>query len=191
MRMQNLLRVYLNLESETRKHCERVRILAVQIGTRLGLNKRELKHLSLAAQFHDVGKTAVDPAILSQPTRLTAQQEEIIRLHPQIGAEIWTSLGGDPEIALAILNHHEHFNGHGYPFGRAGRNIPLPSRIIAIADALDAMLSDRPYRKAMSVDQAAIALLAGSGSQFDPHIVRLILSSPFSTTLPLRTEEHA
>ncbi|MDQ7054410.1 MAG: HD-GYP domain-containing protein [candidate division KSB1 bacterium] len=188
--MQNLLKVYLNLESETRKHCERVRILAVQIGTRLGLNQRELQHLSLAAQFHDVGKIAVDPAILNQPTRLTARQKEIIRLHPQIGAEIWASLGGDPEIAFTILNHHEHFNGRGYPFGRAGRSIPLPSRIIAIADALDAMLSNRPYRKAMSPAQAAMALLAGSGSQFDPRIVRLILSRPSFTAPVLQAYIH-
>lgn len=190
MRMQNLLKIYLTLERETRKHCERVRILAMHIGARLGLTKRELQHLSLAAQFHDVGKVAVDPAILKQSTPLNPQQREVIRLHPQIGAEIWASMGGDPDIAFSILNHHEHFNGGGYPFGRAGHKIPLPSRIIAVADALDAMLSDRPYRKAMSADQAALALLAGCGSQFDPYIVNLILNKPSLPSLPRQVEMH-
>ncbi len=169
-----LLELSLLLDEETRNHCRRVRKIAVQIGKLMGLPHVELIRLGLAAQFHDLGKIAIDPHILNHRGRLSNYQWQQIIKHPEIGADLWHSFSNDHAVARAILCHHERYDGGGYPSGLTGTQIPLWSRIIAVADALDAMVSHRPYRKALDFHAASLSLLQASGSQFDPIIIHKI-----------------
>ncbi len=170
----NLLHVYLRLDPYTREHCTRVRSLSLAIGALLGLPKTELKTLAVAAQLHDLGKVSIDVAILQQRGPLSAAERRLVQQHPRIGAEIWRSFGGDAEIEAAIRFHHEHYNGGGYPEGLREEQIPLMSRVITVADALDAMLSDRPYSPRKDLQEALFNLLVESGQQFDPAIVSVL-----------------
>ena len=179
-----LLELSLLLDEETRNHCRRVRKIAVQIGKMLGLSHLELQRLGVAAQFHDLGKIAIDPAILNHHGRLSRHQWQQIIKHPEIGADLWHSFSNDRAIGRAILCHHERYDGGGYPDGLTGTQIPLWSRIIAVADALDAMVSHRPYRRALDFHTATLSLLKASGSQFDPLIIHKIFV-PRRTIKPL------
>ncbi len=172
-----LVELHLLLDHETRMHTFRVREIAVKIGILMGLRDEELFHLGNAAQFHDIGKIAIHPHILMQRRALSETERQQIRQHPEIGAEIWRFFGGSPAVARAIISHHEHYDGHGYPYGLTGPDIPMWGRIIAVADALDAMLSERPYSKSMNIEKASLLLLQASGSQFDPYIIRRLLKS--------------
>lgn len=175
--IQKLRDLSLLLDENTRRHCTRVRRITVAIGQRLGLPEQQLTRLAIAAQFHDIGKLAVDPEILNHRGTLNELQWQQIVHHPEIGAELWRAFVEDDAVAAAILCHHERFDGTGYPNGLSGHHIPLWSRIIAVADALDAMVSGRPYREPVDLSSALFALIGGSGTQFDPHIIRNLLHS--------------
>lgn len=163
------------LDGYTRFHCHRVKRIASKLGIALQLASDELQGLARAALFHDIGKAHLRRDILDKTNPLTPEEHAHIRMHPQIGAEIWMAAGGYYRISEAILTHHENYDGSGYPIGLKGGAIPLWARIISIADALDAMISHRPYSKPLAVEQALDSLNAAAGRQFDPLLVEKIL----------------
>ncbi|SMP04302.1 HDIG domain-containing protein [Desulfurobacterium pacificum] len=154
----------------TRGHSENVAYYSVALGEEIGLKDEELKILSKAALLHDIGKIAIPDKILLKPTPLTSSEREIIKLHPQVGAELLKGMSGFEKVSEAIRYHHERWDGSGYPEGLVGEEIPLLSRIMAVADVFDAVTSDRPYRKKLSVDEA-IGLLRKE--PLDPQLVEV------------------
>lgn len=165
------------LDSITREHSIRVGKLAGKFGELLGLQHEERAHLATAGLFHDIGKIAIDRKILYKKEPLLTHEKNVIQSHPELGAKIWLQIGGYYRISEAILCHHENYAGSGYPFGLTGEDIPRWARIIAIADALDAMLSARPYREPCSVQQTLQTILDGSGQQFDPYLLARLYKS--------------
>ncbi|MGO8694086.1 MAG: HD domain-containing phosphohydrolase [Rectinemataceae bacterium] len=156
-------------------HSQRVANLAVAVGQRLLMDKREIERLGIAALLHDVGKIGVPESILDKVGKLEPAEFELIRQHPAIGAEIVVDVPSYGEMRSAILYHHERWDGTGYPEGLAEENIPLTARIIALADVWDAITNERPYRKAMNVDEARIFMAEGAGKSFDARMVRIFL----------------
>ena len=151
-----------------RGHCGRVTAFAEAIAVRLGWGEKRLAGLRLGGALHDVGKLAVAESILHKPGRLTRAELAQIRTHPEAGARL---LGGIESLSPAlpyVLFHHERWDGDGYPHGLAGEAIPTEGRLIAVADAFDAMTSSRPYRPAQPVHAALAELDRCAGSQFDP-----------------------
>jgi HD-GYP domain-containing protein (c-di-GMP phosphodiesterase class II) len=126
----------------------------------------------MAASLHDIGKIGVPENILRKPGRLTDEEFEYIRKHPEFGWMVLRGVEGFEEISQMLLHHHERLDGKGYPGGLSGDEIPLGARIIAVADSFDAITSDRPYRRAASAEDAAREIERCSGTQFDPEIVR-------------------
>lgn len=164
----------------TRSHSEEVAVVSQCLGIRMGLSSRQADILHVAGHLHDIGKIGVPDSILKKRGPLTEAEFRIIQQHPVIGAEIMapvTSFAGSNGIVKMILHHHERFDGKGYPHGLRGSNIPLGARIIAVADSLSAMLQNRPYREAMTFDQAAAEIQSCSGSQFDPQVVAAFVSA--------------
>lgn len=160
-------------DPETFRHSLRVAKASVCIGRCLNLPLEQMIALEQAAMFHDVGKIYIPKTILHYRETLSPSEWDLIRQHPQQGADLASQLG--TEIVNSILSHHEFFNGKGYPKGLTGSSIPLFSRIIAIADAYDAMTSARPYRKkVLSKDEAVSEIQAHSETQFDPYIVEVV-----------------
>ncbi|MBI2954287.1 MAG: HD-GYP domain-containing protein [Chloroflexi bacterium] len=161
----------------TQAHSHRVEAYSAVIAGELGVGGQELETIRQAAALHDIGKIGVPDEILTKPDRLTEEEMHIIREHPRIALKMLKDLLYSRECVTSVYHHHEWFNGEGYPARRAGEKIPLGSRVIAVADAYDAMTSDRPYRKATSVKQAERELLYCSGSQFDPEVVKAFCSA--------------
>jgi len=180
---QDLLRVLIRtLEARdkyTSGHSVRVAERALRIARQLGLRPRQARIVETGALLHDIGK--IDLAygeILRQAGPLTPEQRELIRAHPDKGVEIVSAVRSlDPEILGCIRHHHEWFDGSGYPVGIAGEDIPIGARIIMICDSVDAMVTDRPYRKALGVEQVRKELLRNSGTQFDPVVVEASLDA--------------
>jgi HD-GYP domain-containing protein (c-di-GMP phosphodiesterase class II) len=168
-------------------HSARVADLAVQLGQRLGMSDDEMQHLKWAALLHDVGKLGVADDILTKPGPLSVTEWEQMRRHPAYGRSI---VGGDAflnQVAEIVYCHHERFDGKGYPRGLAGDEIPLAARVFAVADAYDAMTSDRPYRPALSHSQAIEEIERNAGSQFDPRVVAVVLQWAWET---FRSDHH-
>lgn len=180
---QDLLRVMIKtLEARDRYtsgHSVRVSERSRRIALQLGLRQRQVRLIETAALLHDIGK--IDLAygeILRQTGPLTPEQRELIRAHPDKGVEIMSSVRSlSPEILKCIRHHHEWFDGKGYPVGLQGEDIPIGARIIMISDSVDAMMTDRPYRKALTVEEVRKELLRNSGSQFDPMVVEAALTA--------------
>jgi len=148
---------------------------AIAIAQGLGLTEREIETLRKASILHDIGKIGIDGSILNKPGPLDAEEREIMQQHPSIGANILGSLDFLEDVVPIVFYHHEHFDGRGYPAGMAGEDIPLGARIISVADAYNAMTSDRPYRSALGLAQATRELKAHAGTQFDPKVVDVFL----------------
>ena len=159
----------------TEGHADRLQELVISLGREMNLSERNLADLRLLAQFHDIGKVGIPDRILFKPGRLTGEESKEMQRHSEIGHRIAQSAPDLLPIADHILRHHEWWNGGGYPLGLKGDGIPLECRILAIADAYDAMTSDRPYRNAMSQEEAFIELINNSGIQFDPKLVPIFI----------------
>ncbi len=159
----------------TRKHSTRVAKYADRIASEMGCNEEEMDIINFAGSLHDIGKIGIRDDILLKPGRLTDEEYEEIKAHPDIGADIISKLGlWDREMEI-IRHHHERFDGAGYPDGLAGKDIPKLARILCVADSFDAMASDRAYRKRMPKKQVLEIIVDNSGSQFDPEVVNAFL----------------
>ncbi|KXX65553.1 phosphohydrolase [Marichromatium gracile] len=155
----------------TSEHSFRVALFSELLSEQMSLPARTHQRLHIAAHLHDIGKVGVPDGILNKPGRLTEVEKLQIQLHPRIGFDILQRLPTFREVARIVLHHHERIDGLGYPNRLHGRQIPLESRIIAVADAFDAMTSDRPYRRGMPVETAAEEIARHAGDQFDPEVV--------------------
>jgi diguanylate cyclase (GGDEF)-like protein/PAS domain S-box-containing protein len=162
-------------------HGENVSRYARQIAVEMHLSDKELETLNWVALLHDIGKVTLDPQLLDKKGALTADEWVAIKRHPEIGYHITNTSADMVEIALAILGHHEWWDGSGYPKRLVGLKIPLLARIIAIAEAYDAMLTDRPYQPAMNQSQAVRAIVHNSGTQFDPAIAAVFINRVIGT----------
>ena len=156
----------------TRGHADRVSRIAGAIARELGLAERQIEVIELAGLLHDIGKIGVEDRILMKPQRLETDEQELMRRHPIYGASILEPSAALRPLVPIVLHHHENFDGSGYPEGLRGEDIPLGSRIIIVADAYEAMTSDRIYRKAIGHDRAMEQLNKYKGVQFDPRVVR-------------------
>ena len=160
----------------TEGHADRLQSLVARLAERLALPERTITDLRLLAQFHDIGKVGVPDSILFKPAKLTPSEQLEMQRHCEIGNRIAQASPDLLPISDWILKHHEWWNGSGYPLGLNGEDIPLECRIISIADAYDAMTNDRPYRKALTTEEAITELKRGAGQQFDPHLVAEFLA---------------
>jgi two-component system cell cycle response regulator len=147
--------------------------IGVAIANDLALPANDIERIRIASLLHDIGKIAVPAQILEKPSSLSTSEWDFVKQHPRIGQVILDEAGGLMEAGKIILHHHERFGGHGYPHGLRGRDIPLGSRIVSIADAYDAMIQDRPYKRAVDHDDAVAELHRHAGTQFDPELVEI------------------
>ena len=161
-------------DSCTATHSRSVGELSRALGERLGLGAADLLELELAALFHDLGKIVIPRDILTKPGPLGPHELAIMRRHPEWGATLLATVPGLQAVATIVRFHHERWDGGGYPSGLSAERIPVASRIVAICDAYDAMVSGRPYRRALTEEAAVEELCAGAGSQFDPALVDLL-----------------
>ncbi len=159
----------------TATHSAAVSRISLKIAQELGLSGKELELIEIAANLHDLGKVMIDSEVLSKPTKLTLDEYDQIKMHPVYSFEIIKDLTGFQQVKEYVLCHHERFDGKGYPNGLIGEDIPLGARIIAIADAYDAMTSSRPYRDKLSHEAAMAEICRCSGTQFDPVMVDAFL----------------
>jgi len=174
--VQTLARVIDAKDSYTGDHAGRARQKARRLAEELHMPDQMLRYVEYAALLHDIGKIGIDGGILSKPGKLTTEEYDEIKKHPAIGYQILSPIHFLGPVAQMVLYHQEWFNGMGYPEGLKGEEIPLGARIVATIDAWDAMRSDRPYRKALSVDIAESELTKGAGRQFDPDVVKAFLN---------------
>ena len=161
----------------TREHTDRVGHSAAILAQACGMDPWSVRTIAAAAMLHDVGKIAIPQEILLKPGRLDEEEMALMRRHAQIGAAILSSSGG-PELRLGesiALSHHEHWDGGGYPHGLAGEAIPTAARIAAIADVFDALVHERPYKQAWSIEEALAEIASQRGRQFDPQLVDVFL----------------
>ncbi len=158
----------------TRDHLQRVRVYAVEIAKELGLSEAEIEALRAAALLHDIGKLAVPEHIINKPGRLTPEEFEKMKIHPVVGAEILRHVNFPGPVVPIVRSHHEKWNGSGYPDGLRGTEIPMGARILAAVDCLDALASDRQYRRALPLDQAMEHVARAAGTEFDPRVVDVL-----------------
>jgi diguanylate cyclase (GGDEF)-like protein/putative nucleotidyltransferase with HDIG domain len=163
-------------DQTTRDHLSRVQHYAVEIGKEMGLSEDELNALRAASLLHDIGKLAVPEHIITKPGKLTPQEFEKMKIHPVVGAEILEQVNFPYSVAPIVKAHHERWDGNGYPLGLSGEDIPLGARILSAVDCLDALASDRQYRRALPLDQAMAVVLDESGKSYDPRVVRILAS---------------
>lgn len=156
----------------TQGHSMRVCNLACKLGERMGLSRKSMENLKIAAMLHDVGKIGIDEHILNKPGKLTEEEYDKIKQHPVIGAKIIQEVNFLKDAANIILSHHERFDGSGYPEGRKTEEICIESGILCVVDVFDALTSDRPYRKAMTVEEALDIIERDTGSFFNPKIAK-------------------
>jgi|ERR1700682_2049492 len=163
-------------DANTERHAERVASTAIRLGTRLGLQESDLVALYRGGLIHDIGKLGVPDSILLKPGPLNAEEERLMRAHPVIGESIVKRLPSAADVLPIIRNHHERFDGGGYPDGLAGHKIPLLARIVSVCDAYDVLAIDRPYRPRYNSEEATDTLMRGAGQQWDRELVFLLLS---------------
>lgn len=165
---------------ETEQHSLRVKDLAMQLASKLKLSDEETEQLKMLALFHDIGKLSVPAAIMMKPSKLTEEERQLMDMHTINGYKIANISPELAPVARCILCHHEHWDGSGYPNSYAGEQIPYLARIISIVDAFDVMTHERPYKKAMTVEEAREEIKRNAGKQFDPTIVKVFLSLKMS-----------
>ena len=162
----------------TSGHSERVARYSRAIADALAMSATQVERIEIAALMHDIGKMGIGRGILAKPGKLTAEEVREIRGHPATGMTILSDLRVLSDLSRIVVAHHERWDGGGYPNGLSGEAIPFESRILAVADAYDAMTSDRPYRSALSRQEAVDEVRRGSGIQFDAVVVKAFMSSP-------------
>lgn len=166
-------------DSETEDHCRRVATYVLKLAKIVGIeDEKILRDLELGAFLHDIGKIGVPDAILLKPGKLTEEEKKVIETHPKLGNDLIKQIQFLKGASELVLSHHEWFDGSGYPRGLRGSDIPLPARLFTVADTIDAMTSDRPYRKALPIEAVGKELRKLSGVQFDPQIVDAFFSVP-------------
>jgi putative nucleotidyltransferase with HDIG domain len=158
----------------THDHLQRVQLYATEIGKDLGLSEYEQEALTAASVLHDIGKLAVPESIISKPGKLTRAEFEKMKIHPVVGAEILERVEFPFPVVPIVRSHHEKWDGSGYPYGLKGEEIPIGARILSAVDCLDALASDRQYRKALPLDEAMARVAAEAGTAFDPAVVRAL-----------------
>ena len=158
-------------DAYTGKHAERVAAYGLEIAAAFGLKLTERPELEFGFLLHDVGKVAVPDAILFKPGPLTEEERALMEQHPVIGAQIVSGIEFTEEVVEVVRSHHERWDGAGYPDGLAAEQIPLSARVFAVADVLDALTTDRPYRPASPMRQARAMIVAETGTHFDPEVV--------------------
>jgi len=173
-------------DAETEGHCQRVTAFTIYIAKAMQLSPESLPVLARAAFLHDIGKMAIPDGVLRKPGPLDDAEKQIMRTHCDIGYNMLTRIPFLSDAAEIVLAHQEFFDGTGYPRGLKGEEIPLGARIFAIADAMDAMISDRPYRKALTLSHAREEILRCSGTQFDPEVVKVFHAIPEADWAELR-----
>lgn len=173
--IESLISIIELKDEYTSHHSSNVRKWAVMLGEKMGLSERELRDIELAAILHDIGKIGIPTNILNKPGPLSPEEYGIVKLHPVNGEKTLAKIKRLEKIRKIIRHHHERFDGKGYPDGLKGEEIPLIARIIAIADAFNAMTSDRSYRKALSIKEALAEIEKGAGTQFDPVLAKLFV----------------
>ncbi len=161
-------------DQTTHDHLKRVQIYAMEIARELGLDESEQSALRAAAMLHDIGKLAVPEHIISKPGRLTPEEFEKMKIHPIVGAEILERVQFPYPVVPIVRAHHEKWDGSGYPYGIAGEEIPIGARILAAVDCLDALATDRQYRRALPLDEAMKIVQSESGKAFDPQVVEIL-----------------
>lgn len=161
----------------TRGHSERVSRISVAIGKRLGMPNAELETLKMSALLHDIGKIAIDDAILKKPAALTPEEYEIMKTHPQKGYKIMSQIPAMKDFLPGMYMHHEMVNGEGYPQGLKGDEIPLQAKIVSVADTFDAMTIDRPYSRGMQLPAALARLRELVGSRYDSSVVEALVAA--------------
>jgi len=164
-------------DSYTRGHSENVTKYVLLIASELGFSDEEKETLKTAALLHDIGKIGIKEEVLNKPSSLTAEEYDLIKTHPNIAIQIIGKVPKLKDVVPIVFHHHERYDGNGYLKGLKGEEIPLGARVMAVADSFDAMISVRPYREAMSFQQAIKELKKNAGKQFDPHIVKAFLKS--------------
>ena len=150
--------------------------LPISLGRQLGLEQAELDQLYTAGVLHDIGKIGVPDHILNKDSRLEKDEYEVMKKHPAVGRDILSKVGTLQDILLIIYHHHERIDGHGYPEGLAGEDIPYLARLVSVVDSYEAMTSDRAYRRAMDPDKVKAILVEGAGKQWDRDLTRTWLS---------------
>lgn len=160
----------------THGHSERVALLSREIARKRNLSERDILRIYLAGLVHDIGKVGIPSIILHKNDRLTDEEFAQIKKHPSLGVQILERIEELVPLIPAVAYHHERYDGKGYPYGLKEQEIPEMARIMSVADAFDAMTSDRPYRKAMPLEKAIQILKENAGTQFDPEVVRDFLS---------------
>jgi putative nucleotidyltransferase with HDIG domain len=158
-------------DSYTGKHAERVAAYAIEIARTLGVARPDAAEIEFGFLLHDIGKVAMPDAILFKPGALTDEERALMARHPVVGAEIMDGIEFLEEAAKVVRSHHERWDGSGYPDGLAAEEIPLTARVFAVADVLDALTTDRPYRPRMPLAEARALIVESSGSHFDPAVV--------------------
>ena len=175
-------------DAEIHGQVERLSGIALALGRRLRLDRNELQSLEIGAVLHDVGKIGIPDQILLKPSALTPDEREVMKAHAVIGDQMLRHLGLDA-IRPAVRHHHERWDGTGYPDQLAGHDIPLLARVLAVADSIEAMTAQRPYRESLPVTQVRDELAAGRGHQWDPHLVDLAVSMLDDGTLDLAADD--
>src|SRR6185295_13201230 len=158
----------------THNHLQRVQVYAVEIGKVLNLSEIELQAVRAASLLHDIGKIAIPEHILCKPGKLTPEEFEQIKVHPVVGAEILERAQFPYPVVPIVRSHHEKWDGSGYPDGLKEHEIPLGARILSVVDCLDALASDRQYRRALPLDEAMEMVVQQSGKAFDPQVVEVL-----------------
>ncbi len=159
----------------TYEHCRRVAVYANRLARHMGWSRRASRDLALAGLVHDLGKTWMQNALLHKESALSSDEREEMQRHPQIASRILQAYGAPEQLIEVVLHHHEAYDGQGYPDHLAGKEIPLGARLLTVVDVFDAITSERPYKVAMEVGEARAGIAAGTGTHFDPVVVRAFL----------------
>lgn len=175
-------------DNATAGHSQRVTRYSIEIAKDMGCGGDQLRNIALGAFLHDFGKIGISDAVLLKPGKLTSEETELMRQHVRIGYDMVSGISFLSGAAQIVLAHQEFYDGTGYPQGLAGEQIPMGARIFAVADTLDAMTSDRPYRNALPFQVARDEIVRCSGSQFDPNVVQAFLRIPEETWKRMRIE---